>query len=248
MKIVNKPLIFSQFSNLVAAESTRRGGVSKTPFASLNLGINTDDKLENVCKNRRVFFEQLGISETQFASSYQVHGDKVQVVTAPGRSEGFDALITNQPNVFVGVTVADCTPILVYDTQRQAVGAIHAGWRGTVAQIVLKTLQTMQAVYGTQPAHCYAYIGTCIDVCSFEVGEEVSEQFSNEFKRFDTTLEKYLIDLKKANAAQLEAFGVPTSQIEISSFSTVTHNEYYFSYRLEKGQTGRMLAVIGVNK
>jgi polyphenol oxidase len=240
------PTIFCQFPSLVAAESTRHGGVSKAPFGSLNLGINTNDDSKNVLENRRIFFEKLGISETQFASSYQVHGDKIQVVTEARRTEGYDALITNQPNVFVGVTVADCTPILIYDARNQAVGAVHAGWRGTVVQIVLKTLQTMQLTYGTQPTDCFAYVGTCIDECSFEVGEEVAEQFSNEFKRFDEAIGKYLIDLKRANAAQLEAFGIPASQIEISPYSTITHNEDYFSYRLEKGQTGRMLAVIGI--
>ena len=240
------PPIFTQFPNLIVAESTRHGGVSKAPFSSLNLGINTNDNSNNVTENRRIFFEKLGISEAQFASSYQVHGGRVQVVTEAGRTEGYDALITNQPNVFVGVTVADCTPILIYDAQNQAVGAVHAGWRGTVTQIVLKTLQTMQQVYNTQPADCYAYVGTCIDECSFEVGEEVAEQFSDDFKRFDSTLGKHLIDLKRANAAQLSAFGIPASQIEISPYSTITHNEDYFSYRLEKGQTGRMLAVIGL--
>jgi polyphenol oxidase len=242
------PSIFSAFPQLVSAESTRHGGVSQAPFSSLNLGINTDDDDKNVAKNRRIFFEKLGISEAQFASSYQVHGDKIQVVTEGGRTEGFDALITNQPNVFVGVTVADCTPILIYDARNQAVGAVHAGWRGAASEIVLKTLQTMQTTYGTHPDDCYAYVGTCIDECSFEVGGEVAEQFEDAFKRFDSTLNKYFIDLKRANAAQLSDFGIPDNQVEVSSFSTITHNEDYFSYRLEKGQTGRMLAVIGVKQ
>jgi YfiH family protein len=240
------PTIFCQFPSLVAAESTRHGGVSKAPFFSLNLGINTNDDSKNVLENRLIFFEKLGISEAQFASSYQVHGNQVQVVTEAGRTEGYDALITNQPNVFVGVTVADCTPILIYDVRNQAVGAVHAGWRGTVVQIVLKTLQTMQLTYGTQPMDCFAYVGTCIDECSFEVGEEVAKQFDVEFKRFNFAIGKYLIDLKRANAAQLSAFGIPASQIEISPYSTIMHNDDYFSYRLEKGQTGRMLAVIGI--
>lgn len=251
MQEINKlsfyiPSIFTQFSSLIAGESTRHGGVSQSPFSSLNLGINTNDNSNNVTENRRIFFEKLGISEAQFASSYQVHGDRVQVVNEGGRAEGYDALITNQANVFVGVTVADCTPILIYDVRNRAVGAVHAGWRGTAAQIVLKTLQAMQLAYGTEPDDCYAYVGTCIDECSFEVGEEVAEQFDVEFKRFDSAIGKYLIDLKRANAAQLSAFGISASQIGISPYSTVTHNEDYFSYRLEKGQTGRMLAVIGV--
>lgn len=245
MNSVNIPFIFSQFNHLIAAESTRHGGVSSPPFSSLNLGINTQDSFENVQTNRAIFFQQLGIEETQFASSFQVHGAEVQIVEKGGRAEGYDALVTNQPNVFVGVTVADCTPILIFDSKQLAVGAVHAGWRGTVAEIVHKTLVTMAETYGTQAKDCFAYVGTCIDECSFEVGEEVAEQFAPAFKRFDAQLGKYLVDLKSANAAQLAAFGIPKNQIEISSYSTITHNEAFFSYRLEKGKTGRMLAVIG---
>lgn len=245
MSSVNIPSIFSRFNHLVAAESTRLGGVSSYPFSSLNLGINTQDTVESIQANRAIFFQQLGIEETQFASSFQVHGAEVQIVNKGGRAEGYDALITNQPNVFVGVTVADCTPILIYDAQQKVAGAVHAGWRGTVAQVVYKTLVTMAEAYGTQAKDCFAYVGTCIDECSFEVGEEVAEQFDAKFKRFDAVLNKYLVDLKRANAAQLVAFGIPKNQIEISSFSTITHNDTFFSYRLEKGQTGRMVAVIG---
>ncbi|MFN8345129.1 MAG: peptidoglycan editing factor PgeF [Spirosomataceae bacterium] len=245
MNSFRTPAVFSAFPHLVAVESTRHGGVSEAPYASLNLGINTQDHEENVAANRRIFFEKSGISETRFASSFQIHGDKVQVVTESGRTEGYDALITDRPNVFVGVTVADCTPVLIFDRRTKAVAAVHAGWRGTVAQIVRKTLETMQQTYGTQAADCYAYVGTCIDECSFEVGAEVAEQFEAGFKRFDAGLGKYLIDLKRANAAQLTAFGIPSLQIEISPYSTITHNADYFSYRLEKGQTGRMLAIIG---
>jgi hypothetical protein len=242
-----KPAIFASFPGLLSAESTRLGGVSATPFASLNLGLSTQDKPEHVAQNRQLFFEALGISEDVLATSYQVHGAEIQVVTQAGRSEGYDALMTNVPNVFVAVTVADCTPVLIYDPKNQAVAAIHAGWRGTVAEIVLKTLEKMQINYGTQPTDCYAYVGTCIDECSFEVGVEVAVQFESLFKRAGNTTGKYWVDLKRANVAQLQAFGVPTSQIEVSPYSTVTHNDHYFSFRLEKGQTGRMLAVIGLS-
>ncbi|WP_428659169.1 peptidoglycan editing factor PgeF [Runella sp.] len=242
----HSPTIFQRFPNLVAAESKRHGGVSVAPFSSLNLGINTNDEPENVRENRRLFFEKLGVSENTLASSYQVHGDTIQLVTEPGRAEGFDALVTNVPEIMVGVTVADCTPVLIYDARCGVVGAVHAGWRGTVSQLVYKTLETMHGEYGTAPGDCYAYVGTCIDECAFEVGEEVAEQFPDTFKRFDAVTKKFLVDLKRANAAQLENFGIPAAQIEISPYSTITHNADYFSYRLEKGQTGRMLAVIGM--
>lgn len=241
-----KPTIFQAFSELITGESTRHGGVSQVPFASLNLGRSSGDILENVIENRKRFFGSLGIDLSEITLSHQVHGTEILVAQQPGNYEGYDAIITNQSNIFVAVSVADCTPILIYDTKNQVVAAIHAGWRGTVKQIVLNTLQRMEAIFGTNSQDCFAYVGTCIDECSFEVGDEVAVEFSNQFKRFDGTRQKYFIDLKTANVAQLLAFGVPNSQIEISTFSTVLNNEDYFSHRLEKGKTGRMMAVIGV--
>jgi polyphenol oxidase len=146
----------------------------------------------------------------------------------------------------LAVSVADCTPILVFDSKNGASAAIHAGWRGTAAGIVEKTLARMAAEYGTRAADCFAYVGTCIDECSFEVGEEVAEAFSADFKRWDAVRGKFFVDLKCANAAQLWAIGLPPAQVEISPYSTVLHNADYFSHRSERGMTGRMMAVMGV--
>ena len=239
------PLIFSNFSTLIAAESTRNGGVSPAPFASLNLGINTADDPANVTENRRRFFADIGASTDWFASSHQVHGTEILYTIEPGRFEGYDALITDQPGLLVGVTVADCVPILIYDTEHQAVAAIHAGWRGMVGQLVTKTLEAMQQRFGTAATSCYAYVGTCIDACSFEVGPEVAEQFAPDLQQMNPKTKKNSVDLKAANARQLREFGIPLAQIGVSPFSTVLHNADYFSYRAERGQTGRMLAVIG---
>lgn len=241
-----KPPIFHSFAQLIAAESTRHGGVSPAPFNSLNLGINTADEPANVDENRRRFFSAIGAGSFQFASAHQVHGTEVLPTSEPGRYHGYDALITNQPNLLIGVTVADCVPILIYDHQHQAVAAIHAGWRGTAGGIVTKTLLAMQARFATTPDNCYCYIGTCIDACNFEVGPEVAEQFAPAVKRADHDTGKSFVDLKAANARLLRDFGIPQGQIDISPFSTVLTNENYFSYRAEAGQTGRMLAVIGI--
>lgn len=240
------PAILTAFPRLVAAESTRHGGVSLAPFVSLNLGINTDDSPENVAENRQLFFNAIGAANYLFASSYQVHGTEILHTIEPGRFDGYDALITNQPGLLVGVTVADCVPVLIYDVENQAVAAIHAGWRGTVGGIVSKTLAMMQQQFGTQSASCYAYVGTCIDACSFEVGPEVAREFDDTFVRVDPVTHRPGVDLKAANRQQLIDAGVPVSQIELSSFSTVLHNQHYFSHRAEKGQTGRMLVVIGL--
>jgi polyphenol oxidase len=239
------PDIFAPFSGLIAAESTRHGGVSAPPFGTLNLGGSTADAPANVAENRSRFWQALGIVPQHVATSHQVHGSNILTVQVPGSYEGFDALITAQEGIFLAVTIADCTPILVYDASQQVVAAIHAGWRGTVQEIVLKTIRKMKNEYGTDPSRCYAYVGTCIDACSFEVGDEVAEQFGGPHKNFNKAAGKYFVDLKKANSDQLKEAGVPESQIQVSSYSTVMHNQDYFSYRLEKGQTGRMLACIG---
>jgi len=241
-----QPSLFRQFPHLVAAESTRHGGVSPAPFDSLNLGLSTGDERENVLENRRRFFGGLGIKTSQVASSFQVHGEQILYADSPDHREGFDALITDQPGVFVAVSVADCTPILIFDSKNGAVAAIHAGWRGTVVGLVAKTLAAMTSRFGTQGVDCFAYVGTCIDEGSFEVGADVADHFKTGFKRFDAEKKKFFVDLKAANAAQLYVFGIPESQVEISPFSTVTHNNDYFSHRLERGTTGRMMAVIGV--
>ncbi len=241
-----RPAIFTSFPNLIAAKSTRHGGISPAPYASLNLGKGTDDAPENVAENRRRFCQALGFEPGQLAWSRQVHGDLVRRADTPGGAEGFDALVTAVPGVVLAVSVADCTPILVFDAKNQAVAAIHAGWRGTAAGIVEKTLARMAAEYGTRAADCFAYVGTCIDECSFEVGEEVAAAFTDDFKRWDTARGKFFVDLKRANANQLQAFGLPVAQVEISPYSTVLHNADYFSHRTERGLTGRMMAVVGV--
>ena len=240
------PAIFSIFPELLAAESTRHGGVSEVPYASLNLGTSTADLPKYVAENRARFWQSLGVEAAQVATSHQVHGAEVLTVTQPGRYDGYDTLITRQRGILLAVTVADCTPILIFDPVHHAVAAIHAGWRGTVQAIATKTLEKMRVEFGTDPPDCYVYVGTCIDECSFEVGAEVAEQFSAAHQRFDSVTGKYLVDLKKANSEQLLAAGVNKNHIEISSFSTVLHNHSYFSYRHENGQTGRMLACIGM--
>jgi YfiH family protein len=240
-----RPGIFAALPQLIAAESTRHGGLSQGNYSSLNLGLSTDDDPGVVAQNRQFFFQHLGIDPTQVASAHQVHGESIWQVEAAGRAEGYDALVSNVPNVFLSVTVADCTPILITDPGSRAVAAIHAGWRGTAAEIVAKTLAQLQEAYGTHPADCYAYIGTCIDECSFEVNADVADYFAAEYKRWDEALQKYFVDLKAANFAQLLRGGVPAQQIEVSPYSTVLHNADFFSYRKEKGVTGRMLNVIG---
>lgn len=239
-----KPQIFNQFPELVAAESTRHGGVSSGHYASLNLG-GSQDTPENIMQNNLIFFGALGIPFENVAKAHQVHGTDIVTVTSPARFEGFDALVTNVAGIQLAVTVADCTPILIYDPVTGAVAAVHAGWRGTVGGIVEKTLATMQKNYGTRAEDCFGYVGTCIDECSFEVGEDVAQHFTPAYKRWDEGTGKFFVDLKASNRDQLLCSGIKPEHVEVSAYSTVLHNQDYFSHRAEKGLTGRLLVTIG---
>lgn len=245
--MIIRPKIF-QNADIVAGQSTRLGGISPPPYSSMNLGMSVNDQKENVLKNRELFFGELGIQPEQVVISKQVHGNSIFVATKPIITEGFDALITNQPNVFLAVSIADCTPILIYDTQNEAVAAIHAGWKGTVAQVVKCTLEKMQVEYGTKGPDCQAYIGACIGYTNFEVGEDVSQHFEPRFKRYDLQKQKWFVDLKAVNRQQLIDFGVLQQNIELSVYCTVKDEALFFSHRRDKGLSGRMMAVIGLKK
>ena len=238
---VVRPAIFQTIPGLVAGVSTRHGGLSKAPFTSLNLGVHTDDDPAVIEHNLSLFCADLGVSSADLARSYQVHGDKIWVTARAGYQSGFDAMISVQPGVFAGVGIADCTPILLADPVTRVCAAIHAGWKGTVAQIVYKTAKRMMENRGSNPTDILAYIGPCISQMHFEVGDEVAAHFDEAFKM--RKAEKWHVDLKAANAAQLRALGI--QQIEIDPACTVENNADFFSHRTEKGMTGRMLALIG---
>ncbi|MBU6339960.1 MAG: peptidoglycan editing factor PgeF [Bacteroidetes bacterium] len=242
------PAIFQTIPSLKAGQSTRWGGVSPAPFASFNMGLSTGDNPENVLENRRRFCEDLGFSLDQLALSSQVHGAEIWTTTAPGLNKGFDAIVTDASGVLISVSIADCTPILIADPRTRALAAVHAGWRGTAAKLVEKTLHQMQILFGTKPEDCLAYIGACIAYDAFEVGPEVAELFDSSFKRFDAHRDRFFVDLKVANRAQLTDHGVKLENIETSPYCTVLHGTDYFSYRAELGQTGRMLCAIGWEK
>lgn len=240
------PSIFKD-QPIIAAQSTRLGGVSLSPYDSMNLGMSVNDLKENVIKNRELFFGASGIGLHQLVISKQVHANKVYVASAPGITVGYDALITNKPNVFLAISIADCTPILIYDTKNKVVAAIHAGWKGTVAKIVTNTLQKMQETYGTNGSDCKAYIGPCIGYTNFEVGEEVAQHFDAAFKKFDEQKQKWFVDLKSTNKKQLIDFGLIDENIEVSPYCTVKDENLFFSHRRDKGLSGRMMVAIGLN-
>jgi hypothetical protein len=243
--------------------STRLGGTSPMPKDALNLAGFDDDAAENIYENRRRFL-QLFDGQYTLAAGWQVHGADVRVVHdardargpkgARGETEYCDALVTNVPQVLVGVKTADCVPVLLGDARQKAVAAIHAGWRGTLARIVARTIARMRREYDTRPEDVRAAIGPSALACCYEVGGEVIEAFRSGFtaeadELFTPTREGHaLVDLQRANRNQLIAEGVPAERIHLAPLCTMCRTDLFFSYRREKhlhGRVGRLMSVIG---
>ena len=239
------PRLFDSIEGVVAGFSTRHGGVSNGPFDSLNLGLSTEDEKEKVLENRRRLFESVGFSVESLAITGQVHGDKVLEVDKPGLYVGYDGLVTRKKGIMLCLSAADCASVLLVDKERSLIGACHSGWRGTVANITGKTVSMMEAL-GATAASMHAYISPCISKAHFEVGWEVADQFDDAYLHRIPGKEKPHVDLKAALEGQLLAAGIPSSQLETSFYCTFREKNHFFSYRAEKGNTGRMMGFVGI--
>lgn len=241
------PTIFQQFPAVKAGQSTRSGGLI-SEFGDFNLGESVGDNAETVSKNRDLFCNMLGFKRSQLAKSKQIHGEQILLVEHPGTYEGFDALVTQNSDILLAVTIADCAPVLLYDQGTESVAAIHAGWKGTKAMLVTKVLSFMKSHFQTKPKDIYAFIGPCISVKSYETDGDVALQFDEKYRSFDPLTNKYHLDIKKHNFDQLTDFGIPECQIEVSEYCTVEHKALFYTHRGDKGRSGRMLAAIGLKK
>lgn len=257
--LICAPLEQDGFTN---AFSTRLGGVSPMPENSLNLAGFKEDEAENIYENRRRF---LNLFPTQWtlAGCWQTHSADVRLVKSEadakpkpgvlGESEYCDALVSNTPNVLLAVKTADCVPVLCADPNTGAFAAVHAGWRGTSASIIVRALEQLQVAYGAKPEDLRAAIGPAANICCYEVGADVIATFKQRFteseSHFVATREGHArIDLQKANRDQLINAGVSPDRIHAAPFCTMDRNDLFFSYRREKalhGRVGRLMSVIG---
>lgn len=242
---VFRPGLFDDLPGVVAGFTTRHGGVSAAPFGTLNLGLSTGDVRDHVVENRRRLVGALGFELEQLAVAGQVHGDRVRVVDGGGLYPGFDALVTDRPGVLLCITAADCAVVLLADPARGVVGACHSGWRGTVAGIAAKTVAEMAAL-GADPSRLRAYVSPCISAAHFEVGPEVAAQFDPAFVHRPEGGAKPHVDLKGVLVAQLRAAGLAEGAVEVSPHCTFAQTDLFFSYRAERGETGRMMGFIGM--
>jgi hypothetical protein len=263
---------------LVHGFSTRPGGASVLDGKpALNLGFTDWDDRDRVTANREKFVAALDAREMPLVMLRQFHSDVIHVAAAPcAEAPKADALITSVPGLLLGVQTADCVPILLADKRQHVVAAIHAGWRGTLARIAVKTLGRMTMEFGTRPRDVVAALGPAIGRCCYEVGPEVAQAFTAQFPPaadwFDGPLEQLAhgeeplwlpwltmmppghvpppprvqLDLRASNRWQLIDAGVPEKQIAVSDLCTACQADLLFSYRREGAKTGRLLAVIGI--
>ena len=234
--------------------TTRSGGVSEGSQSSLNIAFGRGDSMENVQKNLHILASALGFDPEKYVLTRQTHSDIVRVVTDADCAglchrdyPECDALVTNTAGVALLVFTADCTPILLHDPVTGAVGAAHAGWRGTHQAIGAKTVQAMVDNFGCDPKNIRAAIGPNIGMCCFETDSDVPEAmlaaFGEEVNPFIAKRgEKYHLDLKAINALILRRAGV--RHIDISDACTMCQHDRFWSHRYTKGDRGSQGAII----
>ena len=239
---------------VTAFSTTRHGGFSRGNYGEFNVNRYCGDAPEAIRQNRRLLSLKLGVTDDRIVMPHQVHGVQIRKVTLgflyasadeqAARLEGVDALMTNVHGVCIGVSTADCIPIIIYDPQHEAVCAVHAGWRGTVQRIAREAMLAMITEYGSNPSQLQVVIGPGISMEAFEVGDEVSDAFAaaRRMPAMDgTPIEKWHIDLWACNRLQLQAVGVLPEHIHVSGICTWQQSDDYFSARRLGIQSGRIL-------
>ena len=235
--------------------STRFGGVSEGALESLNLGVHRGDRPQNVWENYRRLSEAVGFTPKQTVFTKQVHSAVVRRVGREecGRGlvlpveEARDGLVTNEQGVALTIFSADCTPVLLYDPVARAIGAAHAGWRGTAAGIAARAVEAMQREFGSKPENIRAAIGPCIGACCFETDADVPEAMlaalGEEARRaIRPAGNKFYVNLKELNALWLERAGL--HRIDISCDCTACQPQRFWSHRRVGNARGSLAAVI----
>jgi YfiH family protein len=187
-----------------------------------------------------------GAAEMELRTLRQVHSDIVRPVGEASDDAEGDGLVSDAVGQLLGTRTADCLPLLLLDRERRAVAAVHAGWRGSAAEIGVRAVERMVADFGSRPAQIEALIGPCIGSDRYEVGPEVAKQFPAEAIREIAGRPRPFLDLATANRLQMEGVGVPASQIHVAGICTYSRADWFHSYRRDADQSGRMLAVIGL--
>lgn len=236
--------------------TTTEGGVSKGNYSTMNPCLYSNDEVDDVMQNQKILANMVGVTLDHLYIPHQTHQDQVRLIDksfiAASKDEqtalleGIDAMITQEKEVCIGITTADCVPILIYDPVTHALGCAHAGWKGTVLCIGRKMVEAMHQYFGSEPQNMLVGIGPSISHTMFEVGDEVGEAFesagfelANISSRNNIT-GKLHIDLWEANRLPLLEIGIPAKNIEVSGICSY-QNHNFFSARRQTIKSGRML-------
>jgi len=243
---------------VVAAVSTRDGGVSKPPYDSANMGLHVGDDPAAVIENRRHFCSAIGVDPDTLVCAEQVHGNRIAKITESDRGcgatsvsdilAGVDGMLADVPGVPLAVFTADCVPLFLYEPAKKVVGIAHAGWRGTAAQIARALVETLQEHFDGDPELCRIALGPSAGPCCYEVGDVVVAAFRKKGQPVEQILSagitrKPHLNLWEANACQLEQCGVPRRNIVMPERCTVCSSTY-FSCRRDGPITGRNMSII----
>lgn len=253
-------VVYLTFPKLAAAGvrhgfSTRMGGVSKGYLGTMNLSFTRGDREENVRENFRRIADAIGFREEQLVFSAQVHETKIRKVTAANRGEGItketapgiDGLATDEVDVPLYTSYADCVPLLFYDPQKKVVAMAHSGWRGTAARIGAKMVHFMEKEYGSRAENIIAAVGPSICRKCYEVSEDVAQAFREAFRPeqfpllFDEKGQgKYQLDLWEANRIILTEAGILPEHLDVTDLCTCCNHDKLFSHRASHGKRGNM--------
>ncbi|MFT7003743.1 MAG: YfiH family protein [Sulfurimonas sp.] len=251
MKIYQSTIL-NNFSNLTHAFTTKDGGVSKSPFTSLNLAFHVQDNNSDVIKNHDKLASNLNYDRRTLVHMKQIHSDAVHIVSDIDNFDNpptCDALITDKTNVPLMVMVADCSPILLYDVKKEVIAVAHAGRQGAFKNIVQNVLDTFTKTYGSDAKDISATVGASIGVCCYEVGIEIYEEaiklgLEYSIQKRDNS---FYLDISKILKTQLVESGVKETNIEISNECSCCKNNKYFSYRAD-AITGRFAGILMIKE
>ena len=251
----------SELSCLRHGFSTRAGGVSSGPCATLNFGYLCEENQENVRQNYFIFCRALGLNAEHLVLTHQTHTTNIRTVTTADRGKGLlkvrdytdiDGLVTDLPDTPLVIVSADCVPILFADPVRRVIGGVHAGWQGTLHEIATKMVERMVNAFGCDPANIRAAMGPSIGPCCYEVGQEVFQRFQAHplLQKSDCLIQtldgRYFIDLGESNRIFLLAAGLNNAHIHNAALCTKCHNDIFFSHRGQQGKKGLLAAMISL--
>jgi len=243
---------FTKYKNLLHAVTTK----DPDRAYSFSMALHTGEDQKKIIQNRAGVLALFNNDkEIHFIVANQTHSDHVKVIkkleskgwfSLSDAIEDYDALVTDRQNLVITVLTADCVPILLYDPEKKIIAAVHAGWKGTKAGIVAKTVKKMCEEFGSDPGDIVSGVAPSIGRCCYEVGKDVAEHFFDLPEAYTQKGEKYMLDLPYINKYQLLEAGLSEANIEMSGICTACETERFFSYRKEQGCSGRFMSMIGM--